>query len=418
MLWEVPIMTQIKDTDRILFLDNLRYLMVLLVVVLHAAVSYTKFVPWWCVKDSNSVFFDILLLILDVFLMPVLYFIAGYFAILSFQKKGPRLFLKAKLKRLGLPLLICIPLISPVFPFIYHYTRNNFVLHNSFYPYWINYMKNAGDLYIGVIRSMDQFSHSYLWFISLLLFFFMIFTLYASKKKWYGTKVPPDSTEKIPERSILMIFLAVGSLCTVSAFIATLIFSTPADPEPWVILGNLLQFQPVKVVSYMLYFTMGVYAFHKKWFINTEIPGHPLLWTVVSLLLSFTLLALLKRLMMNPSLLTLFFFTLVRSFLCLSFLAAFTSWALRHWNRPSHFNALLASNSYYIYIIHFLVVIILQLILVGWSGGSIFIKFSIISFASIVISYGISQYAIKPYPRLSLTGIYTLFIIMLIIIRV
>ena len=50
--------------------------MVLLVVVLHAAISYGKFVPWWFVKDAgSSVFFDILMLTLDSFLMPVLYFI-------------------------------------------------------------------------------------------------------------------------------------------------------------------------------------------------------------------------------------------------------------------------------------------------------------------------------------------------------
>jgi len=43
-----------KEPSRILFLDNLRYLMVLLVVVLHAATPYSNFVPWWAVKEPNE----------------------------------------------------------------------------------------------------------------------------------------------------------------------------------------------------------------------------------------------------------------------------------------------------------------------------------------------------------------------------
>jgi hypothetical protein len=97
-----------------------------------------------------------------------------------------------------------------------------------------------------------------------------------------------------------------------------------------------------------------------------------------------------------------------------SFLCVFTLWAARHWNRSSHFDFLLALNSYHIYITHFLIVILLQWLLTGWADGPVLIKFGIISFASIVISYGISHYVIRPHPRLSVIGIYAFFIITLI----
>ncbi len=160
---------------------------------------------------------------------------------------------------------------------------------------------------------------------------------------------------------------------------------------------------------------MGIYAFQKKWFINAKIPGHPRVWTISCVLLSFCLLIILKQLKGNFSIGILFLLYLsVRSFLCVSFLSAFILWAGRYWNRSSHFDTLLASNSYHIYIIHFVIVIIIQLLLTGWSECSVFIKFGIVSFGSILISYGISQYAVRPYPRLSVIGIYTLFIMMLI----
>jgi len=38
-------MVQKESTDRVIFLDNIRYLMVLLVVVLHSALGYRKYTP-------------------------------------------------------------------------------------------------------------------------------------------------------------------------------------------------------------------------------------------------------------------------------------------------------------------------------------------------------------------------------------
>lgn len=412
-------MMEHNDTNRILFLDNLRYLMVLLVVVLHSAVSYSNVVPWWCVREANefSEFFDVLLLILDVFLMPVLFFIAGYFAIPSFQKKGLRLFLRGKLKRLGLPLLIGIPLVSPLFPYIYHYTRHTFFEDMSFCEYWLGYMKGAGDLRIGLIYSADHFNHFHLWFMSLLLFFFILFALYADKKKWHEDSVPVHASENASAKSVWIMLAGVGILSAISAFAGTLIFASPSNPEPWISVANLLQFQPVKVVSYLLCFVMGIHAFYHNWFTKTRIPGHPAIWTISCVVLSCCILILLKQLMMRFSITLLFAYLLARSFLCMSFLCAFTSWAVRCWNRPSHFHSLLAMNSYHIYITHFLIVILLQLLLTEWTDGSVFIKFGMISSGSILISYGISHYAIRPHPRWSVTGICLLFIISLLTVH-
>lgn len=411
-------MTQKSDANRILFLDNLRYLMVLMVVILHSAISYSNIVPWWSVIEPHEdpAFFNILLVLFDVFLMPVLYFIAGYFAISSFQKRGTRLFLKAKFKRLGLPLLIGLPLVGPSFSYMYHYTRNGFSNDIGFGQYWVTYMKSAGDFQIGIIDSIDQINHAHLWFISLLLFFFMLFALFPGKK-WPGSSAPLNPQLTTSDKSLLITLTAVGLLSTLSALIAGAIFASPSNPDPWVTIGNILQFQPDKVVSYMLYFGMGIYAFQKSWFIKAKIPGHPAVWTLLCVLMSLGLLGLLKSVMANFSIGIFIVYLCVRSFLCVSFLVALTSWAVRYWNRPSQFNALLALNSYYIYITHFLIVILLQLLLTGWSDGSVFIKFGIVSLGSILFSYGISQYAIRPYPRWSVVGIGSVFIMMLLCIH-
>ncbi len=400
-----------KITNRVLFFDNLRYLMVLLVVILHATISYSSIVPWWCVRDTAWAVLDVVMLLLDVFLMPILYFIAGYFAIPSIQNRDPWLFLRRKFKRLGLPLLLGIPLISPAFAYIYHYSRNDFSWHLAYWEYWVLYIKSAGQLNIGTISSIDQFSHAHLWFISLLLFFFVIFALCTKMNKRYGISFLSDFSKSTSAKTVLVAFCIVGVLSTASSFGACKLFSSVADPEPWVTIGNLLQFQSTRLVLYILYFVMGIYAFSRQWFTTTGIPGHPVAWMVSSILLSLSFLIILKQMMMNFSVGALFLYLCLRSFLCLSFLAVFLSAGFRYWNRPSRFNALLASNSYHIYIVHMFIVVMLQLILAAWPGGPVFIKFAIVSLASIIISYAVSQYALKPYPRLSVMGIYALFLI-------
>jgi len=96
------------------FLDHVRYSIVLLVVVYHAVAPYTTTAPHWPVHDSSSVFGDITRQVLDVFIMPILFFVAGYFTLPSLQRKGTWLFIKGKLNRLGIPWLLVIFTIVPL----------------------------------------------------------------------------------------------------------------------------------------------------------------------------------------------------------------------------------------------------------------------------------------------------------------
>jgi glucan biosynthesis protein C len=92
------------NQGRLIFFDNLRYLMVLLVLVFHSGASYGSIVAFWPYHDPNPTeVVDLLLMILDVFMMSILFFISGYFALPSLQKKGGRRFLGDRFKRLGIP---------------------------------------------------------------------------------------------------------------------------------------------------------------------------------------------------------------------------------------------------------------------------------------------------------------------------
>jgi glucan biosynthesis protein C len=113
------------NQNRLIFFDNLRYLMVLLVLVFHSGASYGSIVAFWPYHDPNPTeVVDLLLMILDVFMMSILFFIAGYFALPSLRKKGGRRFLGDRFKRLGIPWLVVTILVLPVLDYIHYYTQS------------------------------------------------------------------------------------------------------------------------------------------------------------------------------------------------------------------------------------------------------------------------------------------------------
>lgn len=75
---------------RIIFLDNLKTLVIALVVVFHGAMSYMAYAPeWWYVlDDERSLAATVFVVWADVFIMPVMFFISGYFGAASLAGTG------------------------------------------------------------------------------------------------------------------------------------------------------------------------------------------------------------------------------------------------------------------------------------------------------------------------------------------
>jgi fucose 4-O-acetylase-like acetyltransferase len=143
--------SEIPTENRVIFFDNLRFFIVLCVVLQHSSNAYTH-LTWWPVADNaSSVIVEWLRSFIDAFAMPLLFYIAGYFAVPTIKKKGVAAFLKGKLKRLGIPWLICIFAICPILPLVYHYTRNDLTLSTSYWDLWLVLMKNAAEFNVGII---------------------------------------------------------------------------------------------------------------------------------------------------------------------------------------------------------------------------------------------------------------------------
>lgn len=411
-------MVQKESADRIVFFDNIRYLMVLLVVILHSALGYSNNASWWTVNDENSIFIDYLLGVLDVFLMPTLFFIAGYFALPSLQQKGKWLFIKGKLKRLGIPWLLGVFLLVPIINYIHLYSRDYPVTLMSLWRRFALNIEGALSLHTGFITSQLQFHQHYFWFISLLLFFFVVFAvLHDGKRKLLPNVFSFEKPKTSSMKSNLLVLLLVGLLTALITIFIYGIFHETSNKDPWIIVGSLIQFQASKIVLYISCFSMGVYAFSNEWFKNGKSPGYFIFWTILSIGLMYFQGKALLHLINNFSFGLAIGYVLMRTLLVFTILLALISFGIKHWNSPSKFNRKLTANSYNIYLLHMLFVIVVQLILFKWFDISIFIKFGIVTLSAILLSYLISQYAIRPFPKLSVAGMLALFVLLTLLLN-
>jgi glucan biosynthesis protein C len=98
--------------------DSLRAVMMLLGLVLHSAMGYVTFPTdrVWPFKDPHpSAFFDMLVMFIHTFRMPVFFVIAGFFAAFLYTTRGANTLFHNRVQRIALPLacawIILFPLI-------------------------------------------------------------------------------------------------------------------------------------------------------------------------------------------------------------------------------------------------------------------------------------------------------------------
>src|SRR5215475_14279633 len=98
---------------RLYFIDNLRWTMIMLVISMHAAVTYSNHGSWYYnepaqLNRAGDLTFLTYQVFLQSFFMGILFFVAGFFVPGAFDRKGPGRFLRDRAWRLGMSSLFYI----------------------------------------------------------------------------------------------------------------------------------------------------------------------------------------------------------------------------------------------------------------------------------------------------------------------
>jgi len=400
-----------QPTDRFYFFDNLRYLVILTVVAVHVSFAYSKhIVPWWFIHDAHkSLAFDAFGALVDSFSMAIMFFISGFLAIPSLASQGPRLFIKKKLQRLIIPLLIGVIFIVPAYPYIGHSVSccQSGQPPQSFAGWWWATMQSAATPYLGLIHTKEnpcQFGHGQLWYLALLFFFLLVFCLLYQTKQARGK--PALRAARTPG-SAMRALLVVGCLSTTGFFAINLVVT---DLYLFSFL-NLLVVRAPSLAIFASYFCLGLYAYSRRWFMDGHDPGDLRLWLLVAVPLALGYLMLGEQVTIapEPSLPARFMFAFFRSFFCLASTVILLTVAYRWWNWTSPANRALAGSSYDIYVIHLVIALLCNALILSWQIPAA-LKWALASAITIALSHLLSRYLIRPFPRLATLGLLGAFV--------
>ncbi|PSK81398.1 peptidoglycan/LPS O-acetylase OafA/YrhL [Murinocardiopsis flavida] len=130
--------------QRLYYLDNLRILLTVLVLLHHVGVTYGNIPLWFYTEpaeDPSGAALDLLVVMNQMYFMGFFFLISGFFTPGSFDRKGGRAFLRGRLVRLGIPLLAFILLLRPMVNFgLFDPVRAAFAEQGSELPYWLFYV--------------------------------------------------------------------------------------------------------------------------------------------------------------------------------------------------------------------------------------------------------------------------------------
>ena len=246
--------------ERVYFLDNLKTTAILFVILLHLSISYMPGNDeWWTVMNTETLpIFSFPVLWGDVVLMPLMFFVAGYFSPPGLKKQGTAKWWRGKLKRIVLPWVLGVSIMNPPVEFLFFVSRNipmNFGDY-FFYNYWTNN---------GAFGPGKDFEQAHFWFLGVLVLLFLLFTV--------ASRLHPDLLEPqamdSPKRRDFLLLLVVIFLNTVTT---CLIFG---NDEYWLNFSYFLQFQPTRLLIYVIFFFLGVKAWRQHWFkTGGYIPKH------------------------------------------------------------------------------------------------------------------------------------------------
>lgn len=253
--------TKPEVKSRLLFIDNIRWSMIVLVLSMHAVDTYSPFGNWYYVDRQATgfgtvLFFGIYQSFLQAFFMAVLFFLAGYFAAASFDRKGFSAFARDRLFRLGLPTLLYIFVIGPLTQYFLSHTWGR----GGFGHQWLIHLRDGE--WLSETGPM--------WFCAVLLLFSLIYGL-SRLSGWREQAVALSGP-------LVVVFVILMAAATFAVRIGVQAGTSVLNVHP----GDLPQ--------YLLMFAAGAHGFRGNWM--TGLAGRSCLrWGALALAISAPLFA-------------------------------------------------------------------------------------------------------------------------------
>lgn len=361
---------------RLHFLDHLRAVVILLVIGLHASITYMAAPPpyWYVIAAENSLTFTVFVLLVDVPIMPALFFIAGFFAYPSLEKFGAARFLRQKALRLGLPWIVGVVCLAPLVTYLIPLTRG---VARPYLEFW------AVDFW------GPYYQQSVYWFLGILL---LLFVLLAALRDGEPRLQHLPRQAQTPGWKLFVQFWAFTTLWY---FVSSAV--VPADT--WSNAVKVFVFQPARLLLYAGYFGLGVYADRRGWFRAGGYQPGLGQWGPAAFLSGTLYLA--TRLAWPPltGVAALGLQAALFNAFCLAAVLAATAFFQRFVNQPTPLWSSLARNAYAIYYLHPLILYPAAYVALG-APLPIFVEAVLLMFLTALAAWGLGALVLTRLPGL------------------
>ncbi len=367
-------------------IDYLRSGVIVSVVAHHAALAYNTFSRYNPVHYEKSTApivdtlrfapLDFFVGWNDIFFMSLMFFISGLFVAPSIVRKGAGRFLSDRARRLGLPFVFAVTLLSPI----------------AFYPSWLLSDSAVRGGFLTAFFSGDEWGPGPAWFISVLL----VFCILAAAAYYFAPELMKKfSWSAGSAAGLVAVVLVLNVITTIPVHLFL-------PHREWFRLAGPLHFPASRSLLYFAWFLLGIaigggdparsisrvnlrwwplwlifgalgYAVHAVFLSGKYLPGAP---------------AWLLRLILAAA------FTSCCAFTALASLGLARSVFTSRWSALDH----LSENSYGIYILHYPFVIWLQYCLLNLPISAL-LKFMITFCAALAASWSLSALLRKTLAR-------------------
>ena len=368
---------------RLLFIDNIRILLICLVITTHSAITYGGSGDWYYTEAASDTIAPIILTLINSlnqsFFMGCFLFISAFFISGSLERKGTRLYVHDRLVRLGIPLLVWILFINPLFLYLVRVALYNF---NG------TLLESYADIFI----PFRGFWLGPMWFV----LFLLIATL--AYVAWYTYHGPDCHTTKrlrdVPSFTSIIVLGIILGLITFAVRIFV--------PIGWT--WGLVNFQFPFFPQYIALFILGICAAQNNWLAGGDCHiGKKCAYAALALILMQPLLLLITT--ASPEGLSLVMgglhwqaavYALWEQMAGIMIIVGLLWFFSLHFNHQGPVTRAMAADTYTVYIIHPVILVILAIALKGLMIPTLG-KFVVVLALTICITFSLAH-AIRALP--------------------
>jgi glucan biosynthesis protein C len=368
---------QAKAGTRLLFVDNIRVFLTILVLLHHLMITYAGTGSWYYQEGkqdfatgalgawfqaTNQAYF------MGLFLLISAYFVPG-----SYDRKGAAHFLKDRLIRLGIPLALYSWIVRPILVYLDPIKRDGAGL--AFSDFIGKYFATNSLLGSGP-----------LWFIETLLIFSLVYVLWRLASP--GRPTEPAAETRFPSNGAIAVFALLVAL---AAFVIRLWL-----PVMWNFVPLNLQFP--FFAQYIALFIVGLIAYRRNWLVSLpETTGR--VWLGIGVLAVILFWPLMIGGGARSGDLTPFFggwhwqamgYALWESFVCVGMCIGLVYLFRRFANHQGTISKFLVPNAYTAYLIHGPIIVA-----VAFAARDIAIypllKWALVALVAVPLCFGLSS---------------------------